>query len=153
MTNLKPVCTPFVSHYKLSVEWCPKTADEHSYMDGIPYANILGLVMYMMVYIHLNIAYVVSIVNRLMSNLDRAHRQTLKWILYYLKGSLRMVIIYDKARQSVIDATIKGFVDSNFFGCLNSTKSLTDYVFTTHDITIIWKVNLYKLVLSTIKVK
>jgi len=33
-------------------------------MDGIPYANIVGSIMYPMVCIHPNIAYVVSIFSR-----------------------------------------------------------------------------------------
>lgn len=40
-------------------------------MVGIPHANIVGVVMYAMVFTRLDIAYVVSIVSRFMSNFWR----------------------------------------------------------------------------------
>ena len=49
MTILKPISTPLGWHYKLSNEQSLKTMKEQSYMDGIPYANIVGLIMYAMV--------------------------------------------------------------------------------------------------------
>jgi len=72
MTNLKPVPTPLTSHYKLS-EQSPKMIEEQRYMDGIPCANLVGSIMYAMVCTRSDIAYVVIVVSRFMSNLGRAH--------------------------------------------------------------------------------
>ena len=44
--------------------------------------------MCVMVYTRPDIAHVVSLVSRFMSNPGRAHWQALKWILRYIKGSL-----------------------------------------------------------------
>jgi len=65
MTNLKLVSTPFASHYKLSNEQSPKKMEEQRYMDGIPYANSVGSLMYVMVCMRPNIIYVVSVVSTL----------------------------------------------------------------------------------------
>lgn len=59
----------------------PKTAEEVNYMDNVPYENLVES-------LRPNIAHVVSLVSRFMSNPGRAHWQALKWILRYIKGSL-----------------------------------------------------------------
>jgi len=46
MTNLKPVSTPFASHYKLSDVRSPKTMEEQRYMDSFPDVNHIGFVIY-----------------------------------------------------------------------------------------------------------
>ena len=73
MTNLKHMSTPCTSHYKLSDEQSPKTIEEKHYIDNIPYTSIVGFVMYIIICTCPNIAYVVSIVSRFMSNPSRSH--------------------------------------------------------------------------------
>jgi len=68
MTNLKHVSTPFMSHYKLNDEQSPKRVEEQCYMDGPSYANIFCSIMYVMVYTHPDITYVVNIVSIFMFN-------------------------------------------------------------------------------------
>jgi len=70
ITNLKPVSTPLVSHYKLSDEQSPKIVEEQNFIDGIPYVNIVDFVLYVAI---LQLTYVLSVVNRFMSNIGKAH--------------------------------------------------------------------------------
>jgi len=42
-------------------------------MNSVPYANIVGSIMYLMVCMHLNIAYAMNNVSSFMSNVGRAH--------------------------------------------------------------------------------
>lgn len=49
MNNLKPVSIPLASHFKLSSNLCPNTNEEKEYMSRIPYANVVGCLMYAMV--------------------------------------------------------------------------------------------------------
>ena len=88
MTNSKLVTTPMPQQFKLSTSQAPKTNDDIIYMEGIPYANVVGSLMYVMVCIHPDIAHAVSLVSRFMANPGKAHWQALKWILRYIKGSL-----------------------------------------------------------------
>jgi len=53
---------------------------------------------------------------------------------------LKELYFYDGTKWSV--RVTEGFVDSNFVGCLDLRKSLTDYVFTSYGIVISWKANL-----------
>jgi len=68
MTNLKHVSNSFVSHYKLSDDQSSKMVKEKCYMDGLPYANLVGSIMYVMIYTRLDIIYAMSVVNIFMSN-------------------------------------------------------------------------------------
>ena len=56
MQDAKPVNTPLVSHFKLSKEKSPKTAEDCESMKKTPYASVVGSLMYAMVctnhYIH-----------------------------------------------------------------------------------------------------
>jgi len=57
MTNFKPASTPLMSHYKLNDEQSLKIIKEQCYMYNIPYANIGGYVMYVMVCTSRNITF------------------------------------------------------------------------------------------------
>jgi len=47
----------------------------------------------------------------------------------YLKGSVGSVLVFGEARQSTRDdVPVEGFVNSDFVRCLNTRKSLMDYV-------------------------
>ncbi|RZB80703.1 Retrovirus-related Pol polyprotein from transposon TNT 1-94 [Glycine soja] len=130
ISNSKPVTTPMSQQFKLSTSQAPKTHDDIIYMEGIPYANVVGSLMYAMVCTRPDIAHAVSLVSRFMANPGKAHWQALKWILKYIRGSLGRVLVYGGARNSRRTAVIEGFVDSDYAGCLDSRKSLTRFVFT-----------------------
>src|SRR3954471_24625069 len=63
MSNSKPVMTPTNPQFKLSIDQCPNTNVERAYMNRIPYANIVGSLMYAMVCTRPDIAYEVSLVS------------------------------------------------------------------------------------------
>ena len=51
-----------------------------------------------------------------------------------------------------IKAVIEGYVNSDYAGCMDSRKSISEYVFTLFRTTISWKATLQKVVaLSTIE--
>jgi len=78
MSNSKPVTTPMSQQFKLSTSQAPKTHDDIIYMEGIPYANVVGSLMYAMVCTRPDIAHAVSLVSRFMANPGKAHWQALK---------------------------------------------------------------------------
>ena len=71
MANSKPVQTPLAPHFRLSDQLCPKTEAEISEMMNIPYASVVGCLMYAMVLTRPGLSYVVSVVSRYMANLVR----------------------------------------------------------------------------------
>ncbi|KAH9706494.1 hypothetical protein KPL70_012223 [Citrus sinensis] len=49
----KPICTPLALHFKLSSSSCPKSQEERDYMACVPYASVVGSLMYAMILRHL----------------------------------------------------------------------------------------------------
>ena len=54
-------------------------------MTKVPYASVVGSLMFVMVCTRPYIGYVVGVVSRYMSNPGREHWPAVKWILQYLK--------------------------------------------------------------------
>eukprot|EP00253_Pinus_taeda_P005058 PITA_05058 len=66
MDNVKPVSVPLASHFKFSSSLCPNTDEEKDYMSQIPYANVVGCLMYAMVCTRPDISHAVGVVSRYM---------------------------------------------------------------------------------------
>ena len=71
MVEERPVTTPLTGHFKLSSKQCPQLPVEEEEISRVPYANVVGSLMYVMVCTRPDLAYVVSIVSRFMSNLGK----------------------------------------------------------------------------------
>ena len=56
-------------------------------MEKIPYASALGSIIYAMVATQPDLAHVVGVVRRYMSNLGRKHWEVVKHILKYIRGT------------------------------------------------------------------
>ena len=65
----------------------PSNETEKSDMQRVPYASAVGSLMYAMVCTRPDIAHVVGIVSRFLSNPGREHWNAVKWILRYLHGT------------------------------------------------------------------
>lgn len=78
MENCKEVSTPFAPHFKLSKADCPSTDAKREYMDMVPYANVVGSLMYAMLCTRIDLAYPISNLCRFMSNVGKRHWEALK---------------------------------------------------------------------------
>lgn len=78
MQNAKVVSTPLPCHFKLTKEMCPKTQEEEDKMSKIPYALVVGSLMYAMVCTRLDIAHAMGVVSRYMRNLGMEHWNAVK---------------------------------------------------------------------------
>jgi hypothetical protein len=96
-------------------------------MSHIPYSNVLGNIMYAMIYTRPDLAHVVS---RFILNPGKEHWNAVKWILRYLKGTFHLGLLFDK--NSVKKISVMGFVDSDFAGDLDKRRSISSYVFSLY---------------------
>ena len=71
MANSIPVQTPLAPHFRLFKQQCPKAEDEVSEMMNIPYASVVGCLMYTMVLTRPGLSHAVSVVSKYMANLVR----------------------------------------------------------------------------------
>ncbi|CAL1383494.1 unnamed protein product [Linum trigynum] len=61
MSKAKAVSTPLGGHFKLSVKHCPTSDEEKEAMKNVPYASIVGSLMYAMVCTRPDIAHAVGL--------------------------------------------------------------------------------------------
>ncbi|XP_042065538.1 secreted RxLR effector protein 161-like [Salvia splendens] len=134
---------------KLTVEQSPKSDEERLEMQDIPYASVVGSVMYAMIGTRPDVAQAISCTSRYMSNHGREHWQALKWILRYLRGAGNMGILFNSTDYGMEDALI-GYCDSDFAGSIDTRKSQSGYIFTMYGAAVSWKSGLQNVVaLST----
>nr|GEU35870.1 hypothetical protein [Tanacetum cinerariifolium] len=117
-------------------------------MSKVPYANVVGSLMYMMVCTRPNIAYAVSVVSRYLANPGKNHWEAVKWILKYLRGTINVGLVYGTNRGNHVDVT--SFVNSNYAKDPNKGRSISGYAFLVHGYVVSWKAMLQHVVaLST----
>ncbi|KAK9069158.1 hypothetical protein SSX86_013274 [Deinandra increscens subsp. villosa] len=144
MENCKPVKTSFATHFKLSSRNCPKTVEESEEMERIPYAQIVGSLMFLMVCTRPDISFGVSVVSRFLSNPGKEHWQAVKWILRYLAGSKDKGVVFGMGQHS--SGKLVGYVDSDFAKDLDKYRSITGYVFLLYGNVVSWKATLQGVV-------
>ena len=143
MENAKVVNVPLGGHYKLSPEQSPSTDQEREDMIGVPYANVVGSVMYMMLCTRPDLAHSISVLSRFMADPGRDHWEALKWLLRYIKGSINEGLVYKSSKAGV---TLVGYVDSDYAGDRDRRRSTTAYFFTVCGSCISWKSQLQSVV-------
>ncbi|PKU72471.1 Retrovirus-related Pol polyprotein from transposon TNT 1-94 [Dendrobium catenatum] len=87
-------------------------------MKEIPYANVVGYLMYGMVATRPNLAYAISLMSRFMSNPNKNHWNALKWLMRYVKGSHDTGIMYAERHEGT--KILTGYTDSDFAVCLDT---------------------------------
>ena len=81
MGDYKPFNTPIAKGDKLSKDQCPKNDLERSAMKDVPYASVVGSLMYAQVCTRPNLSFVVSILGRFLSNPVHVHWLATKRIM------------------------------------------------------------------------
>lgn len=148
MLDAKAVSTPLAPHFKLTRDQAPEPDEEKEYMNTVPYASVVGSIMYAMICTRPDLAYAVSLVSRFMANPGKSHWQALKWIMRYLKGTIELGLIYGGVNTG--EEAVTGYIDSDYAGSIDTRKSLTGYIFTIFGTAMSWKATLQPVVaLST----
>ena len=87
MENVKSAPTLLLTTTRLLHKDSPSTEDERKQNGKIPYASGVGSIMYAMVATQPDLAHVVGVVSRYMSNPGRKHWEAVKHIQRYLGGT------------------------------------------------------------------
>ena len=74
----KPISTPLAGHFKLSTKQSPTSKKEKEEMNNVPYSFAVGSLMYAMICTRPNIAYVVGVVSRFLTNSGKEHWTVMK---------------------------------------------------------------------------
>ncbi|GJW01215.1 retrovirus-related pol polyprotein from transposon TNT 1-94 [Tanacetum coccineum] len=141
MQDCKPISTPFPTDVKLSSKMSPSSEKERMEMSRVPYASAVGSLMFAMICTRPDIAHAVGVVSRYMAEPGREHWEAVKRILRYVKGTSDVALCFGDS-----DLTITGYVDSDYAGDLDGSKSTTGYVFTLSGGTVSWVSKLQSVV-------
>eukprot|EP00253_Pinus_taeda_P005136 PITA_05136 len=145
MKDAKPVGTPLAAHFKLSTELCPSDDKEKEEMSKIPYASIVGSLMYAMVCTRPDIAYSMGVVSRFLTNPGKQHWQVVKWILRYLKGTSHYCLCFGHD-----ETVLEGVTDADMAGDMDTRKSIRGCLYTFAGAAVSWVSRLQRIVaLST----
>ena len=99
------------------------------------YSSLVGNLMYAQVCTHPNIAFVVFMLGRYLSNLGNQHWKAAKKVLRYLQGTKDLILTY----QHTNILNVVGFCDVDFTGCIDDKKSTTSYIFVMAGGVVSWK--------------
>ncbi|KAL9268686.1 Retrovirus-related Pol polyprotein from transposon TNT 1-94-like protein, partial [Drosera capensis] len=135
MQNSKPGNTPVAKGDKFSLNQCPKGNLEIQEMQEVPYASAVGSLMYAQVCTRPDIAYIVGVLGRYLSNLGMDHWKAAKRMMRYLKRTKDHMLTYRRSDH----LEIVGYSDSDFAGCQDSRKSTSGYVFMLAGGAISWR--------------
>ena len=125
MQNCKPHDTPVSKGDKFSLKQCPRNDFESKFMQNIPYASVVGSLMYAQVCTRPDLAYIVGMLGRYQSNPGREHWVAAKRVFRYLQNTKDYMLTYRRSDK----LEIIGFSDSDFAGCQDSRKSTSGYIF------------------------
>ena len=114
-------------------------------MERFPYASAIGSLMYAQVCTHPDIAYIVGMLSRYLSNPGMDHYKKAKRVIRYLQRTKDYMLTY--RRSSHLE--IVGYSDSDFVGCLDSRRSTSGYIFMLARGAVSWKSVKQRLIVSS----
>ena len=94
-------------------------------MSKVPYSYVVDSLMYAMVYTRIDIAHVVGVVSRFLTNPGKEHWEAVKWILRYLISTFRMCLCFGSGEHMPY-----GYIDSNMVGDVDSKMSISGFFMT-----------------------
>ncbi|XP_030964370.1 secreted RxLR effector protein 161-like [Quercus lobata] len=103
-------------------------------MRQVPYAFVVGSLMYAMLCTRPDICYSVGMVSRYQSNLELKHWQAVKYILKYLRRTRDYMLVYHSE-----DLILIGYTDLGFQSNLDFRKSTSGCVFILRGGAISWR--------------
>eukprot|EP00253_Pinus_taeda_P035204 PITA_35204 len=111
------------------LEECSKTQEEEEDMSCVPYASVVGSLIYAMVCTRPDIAHAMGLLSRFMSKPGKEHWITVKWVFWYLRGTSDYGLCYQgrPGLDRVLD--IHGFVDADWARDMDQRRSTSGYVF------------------------
>ncbi|KAJ8768820.1 hypothetical protein K2173_023724 [Erythroxylum novogranatense] len=104
-------------------------------MESIPYASVVGSLMYAQTCTRPDISFVVGMLGRYQSNPGLDHWKATKKVLRYLQGTKDYMLTYRKSTHLEVIA----YSDSDYAGCIDSRKSTFDYMFLLAGGAVSWK--------------
>ncbi|XP_052724021.1 secreted RxLR effector protein 161-like [Vigna angularis] len=104
-------------------------------MQKIPYALVVGSLMYAQICTRPDIAYIVGVLGRYLSNLGMNNWKVAKRVMRYLQRTKDYMLTYRRSDR----LEITRYFDSDFAGCQDSLRSTSGYIFMLVSGAISWR--------------
>jgi hypothetical protein len=134
MENCNKGNLPIIKGISLSVTQSLATEKEKSVMSNIPYASVIGSIMYAMLSTRTHVALALSMTSRYQSNPGMSHWSAVKDILKFLRRTKDMVLVYGGSKAEL---GVKDYVSTSCKA--NDEKSQTWYVFLVNGGAVSWR--------------
>ncbi|XP_060185721.1 secreted RxLR effector protein 161-like [Lycium barbarum] len=129
MKNCSPIAAPIIKGDKFSLNQCPQNALEKEQMEGIPYASVVGSLMYAQVYTRLHIAFAVGMFGNVWQISKSLDIQTLIWVdaktlvnlltsgyIFLLAGG---AVSWRRVKQTIVATSP---MEAEFMACYEATS-------------------------------
>lgn len=126
---------PIVKGDKFGTFQCPSNDYESAQMKSVPYASVVGSMMYAQVCTRPDLAFVTGMLGSYQSNPGLDHWKAAKKALRYLQGTKGLMLTYKRSDN----LEVVGYSDADFAGCVDTKKSTLGYIFTLAEGAISWK--------------
>ena len=104
-------------------------------MEKVPYASVVGSLMYAHVCTRPDIAFAVNALGRYLSNPGLNHWKVVKKVMRYLQDAKDYMLTYKRYDQ----LEVTGYSDSDFAGCLYDIKYTPGFIFMMVGEAVSWK--------------
>ncbi|XP_050238307.1 secreted RxLR effector protein 161-like [Mercurialis annua] len=125
MESCSSTKVPIQKEDKFSEMQCPKNDLERKAMDKIPYASVVGSLMYAQTCTRPEISFVVGMLGRYQSNPGLDHWKAAKKVLRYLQDTKDHMLTFRRSNH----LKVIGYSDSDYTGCVDTRKSTFGYLF------------------------
>lgn len=142
LENSKQGKFPMHHSVKLSMSQCPSSSDEHDRMSRVPYASVIGSIMYAITCSHPDVLYALSMVSRYQENPRLGHWTIVKNLLKYLRNTKDMLLVYGGEQELVV----KVYSDVNFQMDIDDPTSHSGWLFVLNSGSVTWKISKHEMV-------
>lgn len=116
---------PIIKGDKFNKTQCPRNELKRKSMKNIPYASIVGSLMYAQVCTRPDIAYAVCVRSRFQPNPGQEYWKAAKKVMRYLKKTKGYMLTFQCSNH----LKVVGYSDFGFARCQEDLKSISGYVF------------------------
>ena len=109
ITNAKPVNTPMEPNVAYSNQQSPLTSNQVARMQGVPYSEGIGSILWPAVVSRLDIAYAVGILSQFIKNPGQSHWEALKRVITYLNTTKNLWLTFGGGSKLLVE----GFSDAD----------------------------------------
>ena len=110
MENSKKEIIPLQQGVVLSKKDCPSTKEQREYMSKVPYASVIGSIMYAMLCTRVDVAHALSVTSRFQQDPGESHWSAVKSILKYLRRTKGYFLVYGGQEELIVN----GYTDATF---------------------------------------